>query len=324
MTLLDKRLQYGPFEYPQAYEYTIKQQKAHWLVSEISMASDISDWKSVLTETEKNIVGSVLKGFTMLEVIIQDYWSNKIGRWFKIPELQMLASTISSMECIHAIAYSHLNESLGIVDYEAFLHEPTAKAKIDRLVDVKGSDKSNMAKSIAIFSAFNEGVSLFSSFAILLNFSRFNKLKGVGQVVTFSIKDESLHSEAGCWIFRTLIQEFPEIMTDDFKKDIYDAARFTVQLEDDFIDQCYALGESEGLSKDDLKNYIRYRANTKLQDLGLKMNWKNINKESIDKMMWFDILSSGQDMSDFFASRVTNYSKGNLNWDTMYDNEKAS
>jgi ribonucleoside-diphosphate reductase beta chain len=172
---------------------------------------------------------------------------------------------------------------------------------------------------LAIFSAFNEGVNLFSSFAVLMNFQRFNKMKGLGQIIAFSIRDESLHSEAGVWLFRTFVAENPDIWTDELKKDIYDAARLTVELEDNFIDKAFELGDVEGLTKEDLKNYIRFRTNTKLQDLGLKMNWKNVNKESIERMMWFDVLSNGVEMQDFFAGRVSTYAKGSIDWSKMYE-----
>src|SRR3984957_8926266 len=247
MPLLTARSTYAPFEYQQAYKYWELQQQSHWLHSEISMASDINDWKMHLSDAEKNIVGHILKGFTQSEIFIQEYWGQMVGKWFKKPEIQMMAATFSSFESIHAVSYAYLNQSLGLEDFEAFLHEPTAKAKIDRLIGTKGKSKEEIARSLAIFSAFNEGVNLFSSFAVLLNFSRFNKLKGVGQIIAFSIKDESLHSEAGCWLFRTLISEFPDLMTDALKEEIYDAARTTVELEDAFITKAFEIGTIEGI-----------------------------------------------------------------------------
>ena len=320
MSLLEPRLIYAPFLYQQAYDFWEKQQQAHWLHTEVSMAGDISDWKSNLNETEKFVIGSVLKGFTQSEIVIEDYWANKIAKWFKHPEIQMMANTFAAFESIHAVSYAYLNQSLGLEDYEAFLYEPSAKAKIDRLVGTNGKSKKDIALSLAIFSAFNEGVNLFSSFAILLNFSRFNKLRGVGQIIQFSIRDESLHSNAGCWLFRTFINENPELFTDELKKEIYDAARLTVQLEDSFIDMAFAKGDIEGLKKEDLKTYIRFRANTKLQDLGLKTNWKNIDKNVIDKFFWFDVISQGVEHADFFSGRVTTYAKGSLNWDSIFEN----
>lgn len=316
--LLDPRVTYSPFEYEQAYKYWELQQQSHWLHHEISMASDINDWKVNLTPAEKNVIGNILKGFTQSEVFIQEYWGSMVSKWFKKPEIQMMAATFSAFESIHAVSYAYLNQSLGLEDFDAFLHEPTAKAKIDRLITTKGKTKEEIAKSLAIFSAFNEGVNLFSSFAVLLNFSRFNKMKGLGQIIAFSIKDESLHSEAGCWLFRTLINEYSEIFTDELKKDIYDAARLTVELEDAFIDKVFELGPIDGLAPNDLKNFIRYRANTKLNDLGLKKNWKNIDKDSLDRMSWFDTMSSGVSHSDFFASRVDSYAKGTHDWEKIW------
>jgi ribonucleoside-diphosphate reductase beta chain len=318
MALLNTRLVYAPFEYDQAYNYWERQQQAHWLHLEVSLASDINDWKINLTENEKYIIGSTLKGFTQAEVIIEDYWSNKVANWFKKPEIQMMANTFAAFESIHAVSYAYLNQSLGLENFDAFLHEPSAKAKIDRLINIKGKSKHDIAKSLAIFSAFNEGVNLFSSFAILFNFSRFNKMKGIGQIIAFSIRDESLHSEAGCWLFRTFIKEYPEVWTDEFKKELYEAARLTVALEDDFINKTFENGDLEDLTKEDLMQYIRYRCNTKLQDLGLKSNWKNIDKSIIEKMMWFDVLSSGVEHSDFFSSRVSDYSKSSVNWDSVF------
>ena len=318
MSLLTPRPTYAPFEYPKAYEFWEKQQQSHWLHSEIQMASDINDWKMKLTETEKQVIGHILKGFTQSEVFIQEYWGQMVGKWFKKPEIQMMAATFSSMESIHAVAYAYLNQSLGLEDFEAFLHEPTAKAKIDRLISTKGKTKEEIAKSLAIFSAFNEGVNLFASFAILLNFSRFNKLKGVGQIIAFSIKDESLHSEAGCWLFRTLTGEFPEIMTDELKSEIYDAARLTVELEDNFISKAFEIGEIEGITQHDMKTFIRYRTNTKLNDLGLKKVWKNLDKQSLENMDWFDIMSAGVNHADFFASRVSDYAKGTIDFSNIW------
>lgn len=324
MGLLTPRPTYSPFEYDRAYLYWEQQQQSHWLHSEISMADDINDWKAKLSDAERNVVGNILKGFTQSEIFIQEYWTQMVAKWFKKPEIQMMAAAFGSFESIHAVSYAYLNQSLGLEDFAAFLHEPTAKAKIDRLVETKGKTKAEIARSLAIFSAFNEGVNLFSSFAVLLNFSRFNKMKGLGQIIAFSIKDESLHSEAGCWLFRTLISEFPEIWTNELKGEIYDAAKLTVELEDAFIDKAFELGPIEGLSVKDLKAFIRFRCNTKLHDLGLKSKWYNIDKTHLLNMDWFDVLSGGVSHSDFFASRVSDYSKGQHDWSTIWDKQPVA
>lgn len=318
MNITLPRQTYKPFLYEKAYEYWLKQQQAHWLPTEVQMNSDLQDWSENLSNKEKKVIGGVLKGFIQTELVVNDYWTTKITKWFPHPEIIMMATAFGSFESIHTISYAYLNDSLGIKDYDAFLQEPTAKAKIDRLIEVDGNNKEEIARSLAIFSGFTEGVSLFSSFAILFNFSRFNKLKGVGQIISWSVRDEGLHSEAGCWLFREFIKENPQVFTDEVKKSIYEAARDTIELEDKFIDMVFSDGSIEGIDPKDIKQFIRYRANTKLGELGLKMNWKNIDQEAIKRMGWFDLMTTGIEHTDFFAQRVSSYSKGHIDFSKIF------
>ena len=329
MGLLDYRLEYkdanADFEYEEAYKYFEKQNMVHWVWTEVPMGRDVQDWKMNLTAAEKNVVGNILKGFAQTEVIVNEYWASKVYGWFPKPEIRMMAAAFANMEGVHTKAYAYLNEELDLEDYGAFLEDPESKAKIDYLTKTprihgaggkwKLSEKKAVARSLAIFSAFTEGVNLFSSFAILLNFKRFNKLKSVGNIVEWSVRDESMHSQAGCWLFRTFVQEYPEVLDDLLKGDIYEAARETVALECDFIDKVFELGSIEGVEPEDLKNFIKHRANVKLGDLGFKANWKNIDKDALLRMTWFDNMTAGAQSTDFFDSKVTQYSKGNINWD---------
>lgn len=319
MSILTPRTSYAPMHYPDADRYCDLQNSVHWLPNEVSLGSDIDDWKRKMTDAEKALISQILKGFVATEIFIEDYWAAKVSRWFKHPEIQGMAVTFAAFERIHAKAYARLNEELHMLDFEAFVHEPTSKAKIDRIMSVKGNDKVNIAKSLAVFSAFNEGVNLFSSFAILVSFQQRNLMKGVGKIIEFSIRDESLHSEAGCWLFRQLISEFPEIWTDELKQELYDSARTTVALEDDFIDRAFDTGPVEGIDPKDLKNYIRFRTNTKLADIGLKSNWRNIDQEALERMQWFDVLSQGVVSQDSFAGRVSDYGKAQVNFDDIFE-----
>ena len=218
MSLLEERVVYKPFEYPKAFDYWLKQQQAHWLHTEVPMAQDVTDWKSNMKPHEKNVVGQILKGFAQTETIVNDYWSTLVTKWFRKPEVIMMGTTLGSSETIHAEAYSLLNEQLGLDDFSEFLEDEATMAKIEALMNVRDNHDGTpnwheRAKSLAIFSAFTEGVNLFSSFAVLLSYKMRNLLKGVGQIVEWSVRDESLHSEAGCWLFRTLMKEHPEFKT---------------------------------------------------------------------------------------------------------------
>ena len=235
MSLLQERVVYKPFEYPKAYDYWLRQQQAHWLHTEVPMAQDVTDWKSNMKDHEKNLIGGILKGFAQTETIVNDYWSTLVTKWFRKPEIIMMGTTLGSSETIHAEAYSLLNEQLGLDNFAEFMEDEATMAKIEALMEVRDShdkpDWHKRAVSLAIFSAFTEGVNLFSSFAVLLSFKMRNLLKGVGQIVEWSVRDESLHSEAGCWLFRTLMEEHPEFKTDKLIKDIRDAATSALEVE---------------------------------------------------------------------------------------------
>ena len=315
-----ERIVYKPFEYQEASDYWLKQQQAHWLHTEVPMMSDITDWKQNLNETEKNIIGSILKGFAQTETVVNDYWTNLVTSWFRKPEIIKMGVTFGAFETIHAEAYSLLNETLGLDNFSEFLEDEATMAKIENLMNVRDAhdgtpDWSARAKSLAIFSAFTEGVNLFSSFAILLSFKLRNLLKGVGQIVEWSIRDESLHSNAGCWLFRTLLEENPDLNTPELRAEIEEAARLSLKLELDFIDKVYEMGDLEGCPKYDLVSFIKHRVNTKMGDLGYGAIVNDIDPDAIQRMKWFDSLSAGKQHTDFFASRVTNYSKGAQNWD---------
>tara|TARA_R110002124_G_scaffold243615_1_gene408765 strand:- start:2520 stop:3497 length:978 start_codon:yes stop_codon:yes gene_type:complete len=325
MSLKDERVVYKPFEYPQAFDYWLKQQQAHWLHTEVPMAQDVTDWKSNLKPHEKNLIGGILKGFAQTETVVNDYWTNLVTSWFRKPEIIMMGVTFGSFETIHAEAYSLLNEELGLDDFAEFLEDEATMAKIENLMQVRDShdgtpDWHSRAVSLAIFSAFTEGVNLFSSFAVLLSFKMRNLLKGVGQIVEWSVRDESLHSNAGCWLFRTLMEEHPELKTDKLEADIREAATAAITLEFGFIDKVFEQGDLENLSKEDLKNFIRHRVNTKMGDLGLAplIPSEQIDKGALKTMKWFDAVIAGKQQTDFFASRVTNYSKGTMDWSTAF------
>tara|TARA_B100001559_G_C16115104_1_gene445801 strand:- start:36 stop:620 length:585 start_codon:yes stop_codon:yes gene_type:complete len=177
---------------------------------------------------------------------------------------------------------------------------------IDAVRVTKG-DRQSIAKALAIYSAFTEGLQLFSSFIILLNFPRFGKMKGMGQIITYSIRDESMHVEAMTKLFREFIQENIELWTDDFKAEIYQACREMVDLEDRFLDLVFEQGDMRGLTKKEMQQYIRYIADRRLLQLGLKPNY-NVKDNPLD---WLDDVL-GVEHQNFFEGRATTYMKAGL------------
>jgi ribonucleoside-diphosphate reductase beta chain len=314
--ITELRPHYKPFEYQTAFEFYKDQHRAHWLADEVPLSSDLNDWKIKLSESEKNLIGNILKSFAQTETYVNDYWATKVAVWFPKHEIKAMACAFADFESIHAEAYARLNEELGLDDFEAFMEDEEAKAKIDRLVELPGDTLREKALSLAIFSAFTEGVNLFSSFAILMSFQLRNLMKGTGQIVEWSVRDESLHSKAGCWLFRTMIEEMPEL-NEGMESQIYDACDISVKLEFDFIDKAFEMGEIEGLNKNQLKNFIKERANQKLIELGYNPLYNDIDPNLLKQMEWFGHLTSGKSHTDFFAQRVTDYSKSTADWSDL-------
>jgi ribonucleoside-diphosphate reductase beta chain len=315
--ITDRRDFYKPFEYQEAFDFYLDQQRSHWLADEVPLASDLNDWKQKLTESEKNLIGNILKSFAQTEVHVNDYWSSKVSQWFPKPEIVAMTSTFGSFEAIHAQAYARLNEALDLEDFKAFLEDEAALSKIERLTETPMDTLNERAQSLAIFSAFTEGVNLFSSFAILMSFQLRNLMKGTGQIVEWSVRDESLHSKAGCWLFRTMLGEMPELNTEELRKQVTEACHLSVKLEFDFIDKAFEMGEVEGLNKAQLQNFIKARANEKMVELGYNAVYNDIDPNLLKQMEWFGHLTSGKTHQDFFAGRVTDYAKSTSDWSDL-------
>jgi ribonucleoside-diphosphate reductase beta chain len=327
--LFTERVPFKPFEYPVYYnEGWLKQAQAFWLHTEISMQGDVKDWNENLTAEEKNLVGNILLGFAQTECAVSDYWTTMVTKWFPKHEIKQMAMMFGSQETIHATAYSYLNETLGLEDFEAFLHEPSTAAKFELLTSTtadwthedlaqSAQARREVARSLAIFSAFAEGVSLYSSFAVLYSFQMRNKLKGIGQQMKWSVRDESLHSRMGCQLFRHMVEEYPELH-EQVKDDVLRAAEMMVELEHKFIDKMFEMGDLENLKADDLKHFILKRANEKIAELGYSEGpFMEYEEDKSAELEWFYHLTGGHTHTDFFAIRPTDYSKAgeDENWD---------
>jgi len=313
MGLFDKRIPYKPFEYPEYYtEGWLKQAQAFWLHTEIPMSGDIKDWNEKLTDSEKNLVGNILLGFAQTECAVSDYWTQKVVGWFPKHEIQQMAMMFGSQETIHAVAYSYLNETLGLENFEAFLQDEATMERFDNLVSYNGKDNVGIATSIAIFSAFAEGVSLYSAFAVLYSFQLRNLLKGIGQQMKWSVRDESLHSKMGCQLFRHMCAENPKLQNKCYK-DVIEAANTMLKAEEKYIDKMFEQGDIENLKSYDLKQFIRKRLNEKITELGYSngRNHFKFDEVGASNLDWFYHLTGGHTHTDFFAVRPTDYSKAN-------------
>lgn len=318
---------YKPFRYPWAFEAWQTQQRLHWLPDEVSMADDVRDWNRKLTPPEKNLLTQIFRFFTQMDIGVNNCYMQYYGRIFHPIEIRMMLSAFSNIETVHVQGYAYLLETLGMpeTEYQAFLDYKAMSDKWDYMQEFGGESLQDIALSLALFSGFGEGVQLFASFVMLMNFPRFNKMKGMGQIVSWSIRDETLHIHSMTHLFRTLIDEHPFLWTDALRQKINMVCRKVVDLEDVFIDLAFELGPIEGLTADDTKKYIRYIANRRLAQLGLKPLF-DIKK---DPLPWMEAMTNAIEFTNFFENRATEYSKAATQgtWDeafAMFDKEVHS
>jgi ribonucleoside-diphosphate reductase beta chain len=313
----DERNYFKPFNYAWAYEAWLKHEQAHWLHTEVPMMEDVKDWKKKLTKEEKEFLTNIFRFFTQGDIDVAGGYVKNYLPHFKQPEVRMMLLGFAAREALHVAAYSHLIETLGLPEstYNQFLEYQEMKDKHDYVLDISSSNGTveSTALHIAVFSAFTEGMQLFSSFIMLLNFPRHGLMKGMGQIVTWSIVDETMHAENMIRLFKTYIKENPEIWNDDLKGKIYTIAERMVELEDKFIDLC---GEARDLTKDQLKQYIRYIADRRLISMGMK----GIFKVKKNPLPWVEEMINAPVHGNFFENRVTDYAKGALSgtWDDVW------
>ena len=307
MSLLEERLVYKPFKYPWAYEAWHTQQQIHWLPEEVPLAEDVKDWEKTLTEAEKNLLTQIFRFFVQADVEVNNCYMKHYSQVFKPTEVQMMLGAFSNTETIHIAAYSHLLDTIGMaeVEYSAFLEYKAMKDKFDFMRKWGVGTKENIAKTLAVFGAFTEGVQLFASFAVLLNFPRFNKMKGMGQIVTWSVRDETLHCNSMIRLFRAFIKENPEIWNEKLQNELYDACKTIIAHEDAFIDLAFKMGPIQGLTPDQVKKYIRWIGDRRLIQLGLQP----IYKVKENPLTWLDTMLNAVEHMNFFEGRATEYSK---------------
>jgi|TARA_Y100000389_G_C17414906_1_gene493109 ribonucleoside-diphosphate reductase beta chain len=307
MSLLEERLVYKPFKYPWAYEAWLKQQRIHWLPEEVPLAEDVKDWEKNLTAPEKNLLTQIFRFFVQADVEVNNCYMKHYSRVFKPTEIQMMLGAFSNTETIHIAAYSHLLDTIGMaeVEYSAFLEYEAMKDKFDYMRLWGVDSKEDIAKTLAVFGAFTEGVQLFASFAVLMNFPRQNRMKGMGQIVTWSVRDETLHTESAIQLFRTFIDENPEVWNSSVKDEITKACSTVIEHEDAFIDLAFELGGVKGMEADEVKKYIRYIADRRLTQLGLPQLY-NIEKNPLP---WMDEMLNAVEHTNFFEGRATEYSR---------------
>lgn len=307
MSLTTESSSYRPMKYQWAYEACIKQNKMHWLPDSVPMGDDVKDYRSNLNIEERSLIDNILCFFTQADIDIAGAYLNYYIPHFKNNEVRMMLTTFAAMEVIHIDAYSKLVDTLGMGDktFSAFMEYKEMRDKHDYFRNFRIDKPHYVAQSLAAFSAFGEGLQLFASFAMLMNFTRFNKMKNMGQIVAWSVRDETLHIQSMIKLFHVYIKEHEGIIQPELlERDIRKICQEMISLEERFIDLAFMLGNIKGLSKDEMKGYIRYIAGVRLTQLGYQHDLPKANP-----LTWMDEMLALPEHSNFFESKPTEYSK---------------
>lgn len=318
MSLLNERNYYKPFEYPWAFEFYKTQQHMHWLPDEVPLADDLKDFRTKLDVDNKKLLSQIFRFFTQADVDVCCGYAKHYLPTFKKPEVRMMLAAFAGMEAVHQEAYALLVDTLEFdeTEFQMFANIKAMADKHEYLTNFNMSDPMNIAKTLAVYSGFTEGVQLFSSFAILLNYPRHNLMKGMGQIITWSVRDETLHVEGMSRLFREFIRENPEIWNDKLKYEIYCAAERVVELEDAFIDTVFESCSVPELTANEVKEYIRYIADRRLLGLGLK----KIFHSRSNPLPWLDYMLNAVEHTNFFENRSTEYARASTsgNWQDIF------
>jgi len=310
LDITQERTTFKPFKYPWAYDAWLQHEQSHWLHTEVPMSEDVKDYKK-LSKQEQEFLTKILRFFVQGDLDIGSGYHDHYIPVFKQPEVRMMMSGFAGREALHVAAYAHLIETLGLPEstYNEFLQYKEMVEKHDYINNLSAAP---MAEKIAAISAFGEGMQLFSSFVMLLNFARNGKLKGLGQIIAWSIVDETQHAEGMIKVYREYVKNNKDESTSDRIKEIADQM---VGLEDQFVDLAFSMVEVEKLTKEEVKQYIRYIADRRLISMGMK----GIYKIKKNPLPWVDGML-GVSHTNFFEQRVTDYSKGATTgtWDDVW------
>jgi glutaredoxin 3 len=312
MSLLKTSETYKPFKYPWAVELSKKHEEIHWIEDEAELSEDVQDWKTKLTDSEKEFITHVLRLFTQSDVQVGENYHELLIPKFKNNEVRNMLSSFAAREAVHQRAYALLNDTLGLPDedFHKFLEYKEMADKIDFMKEGETNSHTGLALALAQ-SVFNEGMSVFASFVMLLNFQRFGKMKGMATIVEWSIRDETIHVQGNSKLFREFCEEHPRIVNDELKSKIYSMAENAVSLEEKFIQLAFKGNEVQGLTKKEVRDYIRHIADRRLLQLGLKP----LFNQKKNPLPWLDWVLNGASHDNFFEKRVTEYSVAGMEGD---------
>jgi ribonucleoside-diphosphate reductase beta chain len=312
-SVFEKRVAFKPFEYPEVIQYQDALHKSRWLVTKWNFISDVQEYHTKLTPSQKNAVKNTLLAISQIEVSVKKFWT-KLGDRFPKSEFDLVGTSCGENEVIHSLAYSHLLQLLNLDgEFEKILEIPAIKGRVDYLskylANASDTDNEKYLLTLTLFSLFIENISLFSQFAIMKSFNKhLNMLKDIDNVVQYTLKEECVHALLGVCIINLIRDEYPEWFNEEFYEKVYIASRKSLESECRIIDWIFEQGELDFLSKDTLKEFLKNRFNESVKMIGGKPIF-DVDNEKLKNLKWFEDEIYAKVNSDFFHKVPVSYSK---------------
>ena len=311
--IFERRITLKPFEYPELYEYVPAIRHSYWIHTEFNFTSDIQDFKTHLTEIERNAIKNAMLAISQIEVAVKSFWGDIYHKIPK-PEVGAVGSTFAESEVRHTDAYSHLLEILGLnTEFKNLKKNPVIMKRVRyldaALVSSKSENDKEYTEAILLFSLFIEHVSLFSQFLIIMAFNKHkNMLKGISNVVEATSKEEQIHGDFGIDLIKILQKENPDWFTKEYHKNIQNMCMEAFEAEKDVVDWIFEKGELDFLPKAVVNEFLKSRFNNSLESIGIDKVF-DIDQDLVSQTEWFDDEIIGTKHGDFFVKRSINYSK---------------
>lgn len=313
MSIFTPRIPYKPFEYPEVMQFVEAINRTYWVHSEVDFTADVQDFHTKLSPQQKQTVKRSLLAIAQVEVSVKTFWGDLHQRFPK-PEFNGLGSTFAENEFRHSEAYARLLEVLGYSNaFEKLMEVDVIRERTaylsEALAHTKSEQKEKYVFSLILFSMLIENVSLFSQFAVILSFTRFQGvLKNVSNIIAWTSLDEQIHANAGIYIINKIKEEHPEYFTESMLLKIRSILITAMEKEERILDWIFEEGELEALSKDNLLAFMRFRIDDSLKALGLEPMY-HISDAAYAPMQWFDEEILANSLDDFFAKRPVEYTK---------------
>ena len=318
-TIFEEQISRKPNHYPWTEDFIESMHNGFWTDKEFSFKSDVHQFKTELTDQEREIIVRTLSAIGQIEVAVKTFWA-KLGENLPHPALQDLGYVMANTEVIHNNAYERL---LSVLDMEDIFEENLKLDWIQGRVKYlrkythrfyKDSKKQYLY-ALILFTLFVENVSLFSQFYIINWFARYkNVLKDTDQQVKYTRQEENIHAMVGMKIVNTIRHELPELFDDELEERINGEALEAFNAEAKIVDWMINGIQEPGLNAEIVKEFIKNRINQSMDGIGFKKPFE-IDQKLIAETMWFEEELHGNNMTDFFHSRPVEYSKKNQSFD---------